>query len=357
MPSSKSTVLAIALSIAGTYTSRAVAQQQVQGFAVERFYPSAPGGGWLVMDDLDLHGGLGGAVSFSSGYEHDPLRVTDGVTHLNVISDDAFFDIALAVTYDRFRLYLNLDSPIVMKGDSGTVGNYELTAPSYDISTRPDSISDWRIGFDARLFGDPKGHFRLGAGAQLYVQSGSPADYVTDGTYRGMGRLLAAGNLGLFSYAAQVGVHVRPLDDSPAPGSPQGSELLFGVAAGPRFPVDAAGRTVVVVGPEVYGETAFKSFLGSTGTGVEGLLTGRIEGTGDDGGQLQAKLGIGAGLDPRFGTPEWRFVFAVTLFDHSGDADADGITDSKDACPHVPGVKTKDPKSNGCPAEPNGDGT
>jgi hypothetical protein len=341
MPSSRKALLGLA---------SAPAQQPAQGFALDRLYPSAPGGGWMVMDDLDMRGGLGGAVAVSSGYAHDPLRVTDGAQHLNVVGDQASFDVGLAVTYDRFRLYANMDSPIVSKGDSGTVGGFQFTAPSFDISTRPDNIPDWRIGFDARLLGDPKGPFRLGVGAQLYVPSGDRSDYVTDGTYRGMLRVLAAGNASLFSYAGQIGVHIRPLDDAPTPESPQGSELLFGVAGGPRLPLDATGATVVVVGPEVYGATAFKSFLGKTTTAVEGLLTARAEGTADDGRQLQVKLGVGGGLDPNFGAPEWRFAIAITLFDHSMDRDKDGVFDSKDACPDVPGIKSKDPSRNGCPA-------
>ena len=343
--------LAVAVTLGGTWAGRAGAQAQAQGFAAERFYPSAAGGGWMVMDDLDLRGELGGAVALSGGYAHDALRVTDGARRLSVISDQAFFAVALAVTWERLRLSVDFDAPLLAKGDGGTVGGYTLTPPALDLGVRPDTIADLRIGFDARLLGEPGGRFRLGAGAQLYVPSGNRADYLTDGTYRAMGRVLAAGNLGLLTYAAQLGVHVRPLDDSPAPGSPRGSELLFGVAAGPRFPLDPRGRTAVVVGPEVYGETAFRSFLGSTATGLEGLLTGRIEGTGDDGPQAQVKLGAGAGLNPHFGAPEWRVVFAVTLFDHSTDSDGDGISDAGDACPHAPGIKTPDPKTSGCPAD------
>jgi len=80
-------------------------------------------------------------------------------------------------------------------------------------------------------------------------------------------------------------VHVRPLDDSPAPESPQGSEMLFGAAAGARVPVGSSGTAALVIGPEIYGATAFRSFLGSTSTALEGLLTGRLEGTADDGPQ------------------------------------------------------------------------
>jgi hypothetical protein len=90
--------------------------------------------------------------------------------------------------------------------------------------------------------------------------------------------------------------------------------------------------------------------LNATATGFEGLMTARVEGTADDGAQVRVKLGTGVGLDPNFGAPEWRIVVGVELFDHDNDRDKDGVTDSKDACPDIPGVKTKDPKTNGCPA-------
>ena len=301
------------------FPSNADAQQQPQGFAVERFYPSAPGGGWMVMDDLDMHGGLGGALAISSGYAHNPLRVTDGTQRLKVVSDQAFADLGLALTFDRFRFYLNFTAPLSVKGESGTVGDYQLTAPGADVGSNPDTLSDARVGFDARLLGHAKRGFRLGAGLQVIVPSGERADYVTDGTYRLMGRVLFAGRKGFFTYAGQLGVHVRPLNDAPAPGSPRGSELLFGVAGGPRFPVGSGGNMAVIVGPEFYGETAFRSFLGATTTGLEGLLTGRLEETGDHGPQRRVKLGVGGGLNPHFGAPEWRFVVGVEVFSRSFD--------------------------------------
>jgi OOP family OmpA-OmpF porin len=339
---------AVLLAVSGV-ASQAQAQQQTQGFAVERLYPSAPGGGWFVMDDLSLRGGLGGDMQLTGGYAYKPLRVTDGTTHLPVVQDEASTDVGFAATYDRWRLYLNLDVPVLIQGQGGIVGGYQLTAPSVDPGSHPDSLSDARVGVDGRLVGAPGSPFRLGAGAQLFVPEGSRADYDSDGTVRAMLRVLFAGDVGTWSYAGQLGVHIRPLDDAPAPGSPRGSELLFGVAAGPRLMVGS--RTALVVGPEVFGQTAFRSFFGKDTTGLEGLLSARMEGTADDGGQLRVKLGLGAGLDQHFGAPEWRIVLAVELFDHSTDRDHDGVTDSKDACPDVPGIKTKDPKTNGCPAD------
>ena len=315
----------VALLAASALSSRAQAQQQAQGFAVERFCPSAPGGGWFVMDDLDLHGGLGGVMALTASYSHNPLRVPDGSQHLNVVSDRAFTDFGFAVTYERWRLYLNFDAPIVTTGQGGVVGDYQFTAtptgpagPSLDLSQNPDTLSDARIGLDVRILGDDKSPFRLGAGAQLFVPNGERSDYDTDGSYRAMFRVLVAGDVGLFTYAGQLGVHVRPLDDAPTPGSPQGSELLFGLATGAKLPV-LGSTAALVVGPEIFGATAFRSFLGSTTTALEGLLTGRLEQIADEGPQLRGKLGAGFGIDPNFGAPQWRIVFAIELLGRSSE--------------------------------------
>ena len=87
---------------------------------------------------------------------------------------------------------------------------------------------------------------------------------------------------------------------------------MLGVAGGPRIPVST--DTDLVVGPEIFGETAFRAFLSSKATGVEALLTGRIEGRGDAGAHLRIKAGAGGGIHPEFGAPEWRAVVAVETY-------------------------------------------
>lgn len=292
----------------------AEAQQQAQGFALERLYTSAPGGGWIVMDGLDMHGGLGGAVELSTGYANDPLRVQAGVggQSLAVVSTDAFVDLGLAATYDRYTVYTNFTVPIRLTGYSGTVGDYAYTAPTVNLRSNPDDLADIRLGFDARLLGDAQSRFRLGAGVQLFIPNNSRANYITDDRIRAMGRLLFAGDEGIFAYAGQAGVHFRPLNDSPIPGSPQGNEFLFGIAGGVKIPVGPARR--LVVGPEVYGASAFRSFMQPAETDKESLLSTRFEGTGKIGRQLRVKLGFGGGINPQFGAPKWRVVLAVEFF-------------------------------------------
>src|SRR4051812_41044872 len=79
------------------------AQDQSQGFAVERFYPAPPGSAWLVMDDLNMKGGLGGAVSLSSSYSHDALVVPAAANAgaVPLIANAVFIDVGLAGTYSR----------------------------------------------------------------------------------------------------------------------------------------------------------------------------------------------------------------------------------------------------------------
>jgi hypothetical protein len=194
------------------------------------------------------------------------------------------------------------------------VGDYSFTAPSVDVAANPDTLSDARIGSDVRIIGRPGGPIRFGAGAQLLIPFGNRADYDTDGAFRGMLRALVAGNAPYFTYAAQLGVHIRPLDDAPTPGSPKGSELLWGVAAGAKLSLGRARAWTAIVGPEVYGATAFHAFRDGDGTALEGLLVGRLEGAHNDRLQVRVRLGIGAGLNHHFGAAEWRLVAGVEIF-------------------------------------------
>ena len=123
--------------------------------------------------------------------------------------------------YDRFRLYLNLDMPIVTKGDAGgTLGAYLYNAPSgvpaplsVDFGTDP-TASPMRASVSTPESSAIKSPFRLGAGLQLFIPNGHRADYDTDMTYRGMVRVLVAGDVGSLASAGHLGVHVRPRDES-----------------------------------------------------------------------------------------------------------------------------------------------
>ena len=303
----------MAVAAASLVASRALAQQQARGFAVERLYPSPAGAGWLVMDDLDMRGHLGGAMQLTTGYAMNPLQVSDGAQHLNVVSSQAFADFGLAVVHDRWRVFLDIDAPLVIHGQSGTIGDFQYMAPDVTLGSHPDTLADARLGAEARLYGQPDSPLRLGGSAELIFPNGERGDYITDDTFRAVVRALIAGDKGRLSYAGQIGVHIRPLDDSPVPGTARGSEFLFGAAAGVRLSPGSSGSWSLIVGPEVYGASALQS-LRSNSIALEGLLSARTEGTAMHGRQLRIKLAAGGGLHPDFGAPEWRVVLAIEVF-------------------------------------------
>jgi hypothetical protein len=331
---------AVATVVATAWSSPAEAQKQAQGFDVERLYTSAPGGGWVVMDTLDIHGGLGGAVSAVTSYAHDPVVIRSGSQRLAVVSDQAFLQLGFALTYHRFRLYGSFDSPLLVEGSGGTIGGYTFAAPGVsqspgssgvDPGSAPDVVTHGRAGFDIRALGAPGDPFRIGIGVQLWMPGGQPgasqSNYLSDGppsnslgAYWEMVRVLFAGDVGKLTYAGHVGVNFRPLDESPQPESPRGSEALFGLAGGAKLAICGACNKALVVGPEIYGVTAIRSMFGTDTTALEAMMTGRVEGTGEVGPQLRFKLGAGAGLDPHFGAPTWRVVLGVELFARSGSA-------------------------------------
>lgn len=269
------------------------------------------------MDDLDFSGRLCGAVSLTSGYARNPVIVTGSTGKLALVTQEAFVDIGGAVTHDRYRGYIDLPTPLLVTGNSGSLGVYQFTAPSVSLGSNPDTVSDPRLGFDARLLGQPGSPFRLGAGAQLIFPSGDRADYVSDARYRGMFRVLVAGDRGAFRYTGQLGVHVRLLNDAPVPGSPNGSELLYGIGAGRS--IRGPGDWIVVAGPEIFGERAFQSSE-SGEAGTEALFTGRLEQSGKVR-SLRIKLGAGHALEQNFGAAQWRVVFGVELFGHIENQD------------------------------------
>ncbi|HLK89274.1 MAG TPA: hypothetical protein VKZ18_05245 [Polyangia bacterium] len=314
MSSSSPRLLGLALFTALAALGASASAQQAQGFALDRFYPSPAGAGWFVMDDLDMRGGLGGALAMTAGYARNPLRLEDGLQQLAVISNQAFIDFGLSATYDRWRVYLDLRMPLLIDGTSGTIGGAEFTAPRVTLASNPDTLSDPRVGAEVRLYGAPDGRLRLGLSGELIAPNGERSEYDTDGTFRAMFRALAAGDVDRFRYAGQLGVHVRPLDEASIPGSPRGSELLFGAAGGAQVSAWQGGALTLIVGPEIYGATAFRALFGSTTTALEGLLTGRLEGTAPQGQTIRLRVGAGGGINQDFGAPEWRLLVTIETF-------------------------------------------
>lgn len=295
-------------------TSKANAQRMAQGFGVERLSLAPAGAAFLVMNDL-AYERLGAALSLSSAYARNPFVVADTGERrrLSVISDQAFVNLGVSLHYGYFRASVDLSSPIYARGQSGNVDQRSYTAPSVDLGSYPDKVTDLRLGLEARLLGDSRSPVRLGVGSQLFVPSGERQLYFSDGTYRAIIRLLAAGDTPLLTYAAHLGLHLRPLSDGEPFAGPRGNELMFGAAIGPKFSPGVARTLRAQIGPEFFGQTALRSPFTRSTTALEVMLSARLEHLHDDRTSTRYKLGFGEAVLHEFGSAEWRVVGAIEL--------------------------------------------
>ncbi|MGH7271346.1 MAG: thrombospondin type 3 repeat-containing protein, partial [Polyangiaceae bacterium] len=328
---------------------------QAQGFAVDSFDPSERGSDWFSVESLDLRGHLRPAIGVVMDGAVAPLVLySNGQAQQSLIQDQVFAHVGGSlVLWDRLRVGLSLPVALLEDGSDGAVGGVTFAAPS------GFSVGDLRMGADVRLagaYGDP---FTLALGARVYIPSGQRDNYTGDGTVRVDGRVEIAGDLGAFTYAARAGSEYRGIDGTLG-GNPLGSQVLFGAAAGVRL-LDRA----LVVGPEVYGATALTggAAFATASTPVDALFGAHFTIHRD----FRIGAGGGLGLTRGLGSPEARWMATLEWAPAikpppppppppPPDRDKDGIVDAVDACPDTAGVKTDDPKTNGCPSDRDKDG-
>jgi outer membrane protein OmpA-like peptidoglycan-associated protein len=323
--------------------------QQAPGFAINRFDPSERGSDWFALESLDLRGEARMAFGVVGDWSHRPLVLyaPDGSLRQSLIKDQLFLHVGGGIILaERLRLSVNLPIAAYQQGTQGTIGATTYRPPT------ETSVGDLRVGADLRLFGTYGDAFTTALGVQVHVPTGTQADYTGDGKVRIVPRLLGAGEIGPFAYALKVGMQYRALEGDFA-NSPIGTELLLGAAAGFHL----ADRKLLI-GPEVYGSTVVgkdnASFKKLTSP-LEVLFGARFTFADD----FRIGAGVGPGLTRGIGTPELRVVGSLEWFPAiapppppPSDRDNDAIIDTDDACPDVPGVRTEDPKTNGCPPPP-----
>jgi OmpA-OmpF porin, OOP family len=333
------------------------ARAQSQGFALDTFDASERGSDWFSVESLDLRGNVRPAIGLVMDGAYRPLAIysPDGTVRDSVVRNQIFANVgATLVLWDRLRVGFNLPVAVFQDGRGGVLDGVTYAPPG------TPSVGDLRLGADLRLAGTYGQPFTLALGTRVYVPTGQRDNYTGDGAIRLDGRIEAAGDLGVFTYAARVGAEYRNLEDTLG-GSPIGSQLLFGVAAGFR-----AFDHALIIGPEVYGTTIVgngATLFAKQSTPVDGLLGAHLTFLRD----FRIGGGVGPGLTRGFGAPAVRWLASLEWAPAyveapepepapEADRDGDGVMDADDACPDTPGVKTDDPKTNGCPADRDGDG-
>jgi len=325
------------------------AAAQSAGFALDRFQPAERGSDWFAADSLDLRGSgrliLGATGDW--GYKPLVLYAPNGDESKDIVRNQFFAHLGADILVsDRLRLGVDVPIAVYQSGEDGAIG-----ATTYH-SSSATTLGDLRLAADLRLFGAYRGPIELALGAAVYLPTGSRDAFTGDGKVRVAPRLLGAGELGPFVYATQAGFLYRA-NDAGFAGTPTGSEVFVTAAAGVRIADER-----LVLGPELYGSTNVTSrdaFFARRTSPFEVLFGAHYLVARD----VRIGAGFGPGLTRGIGAPQFRGLVAVEYVPAveepvaapppQRDRDHDGILDDVDACPDVAGVKTDDPKTNGCP--------
>jgi len=337
------------------------------GFALDRYQPAAAGSDWFQAESLDLRGKLRPGLGLVGNYSYRPLEVVDSVGEevTAIVRYQFFYHLdANLVLYERLRLSASLPLVLYSVGGQGLLGEV-AGVPNVAVASADGSgVGDARFAADLRLVGQYGGPFTLALGARVFAAVGQETRFTSDGLARVAGRLMAAGKLGLFTYATELGMlwHAER-DDFVA--LPFGTDLTFGAAAGLSL-LDG----ILHLGPELYGSTVVsdsgEGFLEATTTPVEldfgakflvagALRLGAAVGTGLGSGLGAPKLRLLASLEWLLPLP--RQPAAAALPPPVRDLDGDGVLDESDVCADVSGpARPLEPERNGCPDPIDSDG-
>jgi OmpA-OmpF porin, OOP family len=270
----------------------ATAWAQNTGFTVNRYEPSERGSHWFVTESLDLRGELRPALGVVGDYQYRPLAIYDANGDVRTSIVRHMFTAHVGgslVLADRFRLALSLPVVPYVEGEDGRLRGVNYAAPANETT-----IGDLRIGIDARLFGRADDPVTVAVGAQAWLPTGERSSYTSDGNMRFAPRVLVAGALGTFTYAAKAGVMIRAEEHSFADAT-VGHDLMFGASAGVRV-LDRRW----VIGPELFGTTTLASQAFERRTTPLEILLGTHYAF--EGG-LRVGAGVGPGLTRGYGSP------------------------------------------------------
>lgn len=299
--------------------------------------PAPRGSDWFVADSLAITGNFKPTAGTVLSYANRPVVLEQNPIVDHMIVAQLGGSVALG---ERLRVSLDLPLQLLTHGRN---------SPGLRAPPNEQGVGDLRLSADARLLGEPGEPFVFGAGFAVWAPIGQKSQWMSDGVLRLRPRVLAAGEHGMYVYAGSLGVGVR---DTP--------DINLTAAGGVRLQKD------IVLGPELLASTTFDDALGKLSTPIDLLLGGHW--LTDVGGQhVRVGAGFGRGLTQGFGSPDARALFS---FEWIGpdldlinikpiladtDGDGDGVPDARDACPSVVGMKSDDPKKNGCPPDDDGD--
>jgi OmpA-OmpF porin, OOP family len=337
--------VASTLSLCLLASERDACAQDKAGFATNRYEPAERGSYWHANESLDLRGHLRPSIGITGDYSYRSFIVfqPDGDVRASIVRNAFYLHAgASIVLFERLRLAFNMPFQAGVDGHAATIQRNGVVTTFFP---PPDDggLGDLRFGADVRLLGVHGDPITLAAGVQAWAPTGREAQYAGDGEWRLKPRVMASGDIDMFTYSGSIGVLYRSRQETIGAGS-IGSEFNLTAAAGLKILNKA-----LVVGPEFWGSTVFDDGFGRKTTPMEVALGAHYL-IAD---QFRVGAAIATGLTRSFGSPVVRYLLGVEWAPGVvEDRDGDGIKDNEDACPDTKGVRSADPAKNGCPPPP-----
>ncbi len=338
--------------LTSAHASAQLAPGEVPGYAASVFEPSERGSDWFANESNDYRGKFRLALGAVGDYSYRGVIAAyheDGSVHASTLRNQMLLHTGGSlVLADRFRIGLSVPLQLYADGHSDRINGTTYVPPLHE-----QSVGDIRASLDMRvagIYGDP---FTVALGGSLFIPVGQRESFNGDDVTRFAPHLNIAGDIGMFAYAVRGGYEIRPLRENYI-DTRTGSGITFGGAAGVRL-LDKR----FLIGPELYGRTTVSNADGPAAhdTPIELMLGGHFNVASG----FRINMGAGTFLDKGYGAAVARGLLGLEWFPDADkpDRDKDGVPDDEDACPDTAGVKTADPKTNGCPPPPpdrDGDG-
>lgn len=330
------------------------------GFQIERYEPTFAGESTFGVERPWYSGERWFAADFTLDEGHNPawIGVNRGGGH-GAIDDQLVGHLNLAASFlNRFLFGISLQETLYEGGS--LVNGAQPLQGSHNGGT---AFGDPRISGMLRLFGHADwSPISMHIGADVWIPRVGDANqqgHDGDASARVMPKLVLAGRVArAFRWSFNFGYYWR--DDAKITSLPTdiknivGDEVRVGIELG-----YTTRNNRFNIGPEIWfsSHALNDKFFYKQYTSLEILAS--VHYLIAD--MFRIGFGIGGAAQQDIGTPQLRALFRLAYAPVRKraaakvviiDTDKDGIPDSEDACPAVPGVRTDDPKTNGCPPPP-----
>lgn len=336
---------------------RAQSAPQV-GFELNRYHPTNAGEWSFLVDHPWYSSTRRFSLGLTLNYANNPLNIAtvsaDGLTQKSTAAINHLLtgNLDFAISFaDRVTLNASLPATLLSLGPEDPVAG---------VIPPPAGVNDPRLGAMVRVYGQPDASpVSVNLGVQLWapLQSvgGDGALYRNDAGVRVLPKLVLAGYghhvrwsfVGAFLYRGEA--QLLPGDFG---GNTAGSELQLGASVqyadkeqGIAVGLEALMATLVVP------NHAFEP----QSTSLEVLMGAHYNIIN----QVQLGVAGGLGMFGQVGKPDGRFLLRLAYAPIKvppKDRDRDGVIDPEDACSDQAGVRTGDPRTNGCPPDRDQDG-